>query len=376
MLCPKCGVMAPEGAKFCEEDGTRLVPIEIEPKGSVVPVDPVVSTTPVPSVPVAAVRCRCGAEASAIDAQGYCEECGRFCGTRERDHIEVVFDARFAGVTDRGRRHTQNEDDMALARVVGDPSTSDPSTSDPSILEAVSPNNVAHIMVVCDGVSSSEHGEQASRTGCLTARDHLQKFVEEGSRATSEQAEDAMRAAIKAANTAVCALPHTANSAKDPPEATIVAALVQFGVATIGWVGDSRAYWFGVDFTLARALTHDHSWINDVVDAGTMSEAEAEASPGAHAITRCLGVPDADNEDGTATEPGIVRFEFPGAGMLLLCSDGLWNYASHGEDIAALLKQMPPESDADAITQARHLVDFANGKGGRDNITVAIAKFE
>ncbi len=365
MLCPKCGVMAPEGAKFCEEDGTRLVPNQIEAEGNTVPVVAVnpVSSNPVSSL-VTPVRCRCGAEASSIDAQGYCEECGRFCGTRERDHIEVVFDAFFAGVTDRGRRHTQNEDDMALTRVAGDPSTT----------EAVSPNNVAHIIVVCDGVSSSEHGEQASRTGCLTTLDHLQKSVEAGIVATSEQAEGAMHAAIKAANTAVCALPHTANGPKDPPEATIVAALVQPGVATIGWVGDSRAYWLSEDFTLARVLTHDHSWINDVVDAGTMSEAEAEASPGAHAITRCLGVPDADNEDGTATEPGIVRFEFPGAGMLLLCSDGLWNYASHGEDIAALLKQMPPE--ADAITQARHLVDFANGKGGRDNITVAIARFE
>ena len=335
MQCPTCGTEAPEGARFCELDGTRLVPVE----------------ETVPSVAVSAPACRCGAGAESIDAQGYCQECGRFCGGRARDHVETVINAHFGGVTDRGRRHTQNEDDMAFS------------------LEDISGQPV-HIMIVCDGVSSSQNAEQASAAACKAAQDALADSIKAGLNAPDAM-EKAIREAIAAANEAVRALPHDADSPKDPPETTIVAALAQNGVATIGWVGDSRAYWFAPG--VSHPLTHDHSWINDVVDAGEMTEEEASSAPGAHAITRCLGVPDADNEDGGATQPSILRFPIPGAGRLLLCSDGLWNYAPHADQIAALLAQQPP--DADAVTVSRALVAYANAQGGRDNITVVIASF-
>ena len=334
MICPKCGALAPEGAKFCELDGTRLAP-------------PEASTNSAAAVANSG-GCRCGAAQTAIDPQGYCQECGRFCGNPARDHIEIAVNAAFGGVTDRGKRHKQNEDDMALA------------------LEDLD-GKTTHILVVCDGVSSSEHAELASEAASRAALNALAQATRDG----LANPEAAMRDAIRAANEAVCALPHTADSPKDPPETTLVAALVQNGVATLGWIGDSRAYWFADD--IARQLTRDHSWINDVVDAGEMSLAEASIAPGSHAITRCLGIPDADNEDGGATEPGIGAFTLPGAGRLLLCSDGLWNYADTPERIADLLQQQPAE--ADAVTTSRALVEYANAQGGRDNITVIIANF-
>ena len=337
MQCPKCGTVAPEGANFCEVDGTRLSP-DSE------------ATVAVVSLPAVAV-CRCGATAESIDAQGYCQECGRFCGPKERDHIEIVISSVFGGVTDRGKRHTQNEDDMAFSQIE----------------EALPSGQTTQIIVVCDGVSSSEHAEMASRKACLAALSALDQQARTG----FVEPEKAMVDAIRAANTAVCALPQTHNSAKDPAETTIVAAVVKAGIATIGWVGDSRAYWFAE--LGAQQLTHDHSWINDVVDAGDMTEEEASVAPGAHAITRCLGVAQAEDEDGSATQPTVIRFPLPGPGRLLLCSDGLWNYAPHTADIATLLHQAP--ADADAVTLARTLVDFANTQGGRDNITVVIAQY-
>ena len=335
MDCPKCGASAIAGARFCELCGAPLT-------------DHVASAS---VAAPAAVGCRCGAAPDAIDAQGYCGECGRFVGGRERDHVELSSNARFGGVTDRGKRHPQNEDDMALA------------------LEDAS-GRPAHILVVCDGVSSSEHAEQASRAGCVAARDALAAAVREG----AADINAAMQNAVKAANEAVCALPCTPGLSKDPPEATLVAALVQDNIATIAWVGDSRAYWFGEGQALQ--LTHDHSWINDVVDAGQMTEAEASIAPGAHAITRCLGIPKEDDLDGDATLPTLLRFDIPGPGRLLLCSDGLWNYAPHAPDIAALIAQSEQAApDADAAAIARLLVAFANAQGGRDNITVVIAQF-
>lgn len=337
MQCPKCGTIAPEGTNFCEMDGTRLSPADTAPaSGSSLP---------------SAVVCSCGATEVCLDAQGYCQDCGRFCGTKERDHIEIVISPSFGGVTDKGKRHTQNEDDMAFSQIE----------------DALQSSQTIQIIVVCDGVSSSEHAEMASRTACQTALAALDRQVRDG----FMEPEKAMIEAIRAANTAVCALPETHNSAKDPAETTLVAAVVKAGIATIGWVGDSRAYWFAADG--AQQLTHDHSWINDVVDAGDMTEEEASVAPGAHAITRCLGVAEAENADGAATEPTVIRFSLPGPGRLLLCSDGLWNYAPHTADIAALLQQAP--ADADSVTLARALVDFANAQGGRDNITVVIAKF-
>lgn len=344
MQCLKCGANAPEQARFCELCGAALK-----------------ADAAMPAVPpaLAAGECRCGAAPDAIDAQGYCGECGRFAGGRDRDHVELASNTTFGGVTDRGRRHPQNEDDMALALQSRD-------------------GRPAHILVVCDGVSSSEHAEQASRVGCVATRDALIAALNAG----DVEWDAALRDAVKAANEAVRALPCTPGLLKDPPEATLVAAFVYDGIATIAWVGDSRAYWFADGQALQ--LTRDHSWINDVVDAGRMTEEEASKAPGAHAITRCLGIAEADDPDGDATLPDVLRFPIPGPGRLLLCSDGLWNYATHVADIAVLIAQweqtnmlsgQPEQAAADAVGLARSLVTFANAQGGRDNITVVIAQF-
>ena len=203
MICPSCGTPAPEGARFCEVDGTQLTPANAP--GAVIG------------------NCRCGAGPDAIDEQGFCTECGRKRLKQTRDHSEVSIAPNFGGVTDRGRRHRQNEDDLAL------------------VLERRDDKPV-YVLVVCDGVSSSQHAEMASAAACSAVCEVLSTAVREGRRDPKE----AMAEAVRAANKAVCLLPHVEDDPKDPPETTLVAALVQDGVATIGWVGDSRAYWIGV----------------------------------------------------------------------------------------------------------------------------------
>src|SRR5262249_27792438 len=159
----------------------------------------------------------------------------------------------------------------------------------------------------------AQHAEDASRLAAQTARDYLLQSGREG-----QPPEAAMLAAIHAANEAVRGLPCLPDSAKDPPATTIVAALVLAGVATIGWVGDSRAYWFAPEGV--GVITHDHSWVNDVVEAGEMTEEEALHAPEAHAITRCLGAFRAEDSDISA-EPSMTTFPLPAGVRLLLCSD-------------------------------------------------------
>ncbi|HVW85078.1 MAG TPA: hypothetical protein VHB50_10380, partial [Bryobacteraceae bacterium] len=129
----------------------------------------------------------------------------------------------------------------------------------------------------------------------------------------------------------------------------------------IAWLGDSRAYWIGPDD--AKQLTHDHSWVHEVVAAGELTAEEANDSKNAHAITRWLGA-DAPED----ASPSIAEFEAPGPGFLLLCTDGLWNYAPGTEALADLARS----SGSDAIAIARTLVSFANRSGGHDNITAAV----
>lgn len=217
-----------------------------------------------------------------------------------------------------------------------------------------------HVLVVCDGVSNSDGGDRASRAAAEATRDALGEAINAG----SFDPEKALTEAILKAHVAVCALEPTPRRNADPPESTIVAAVVFRGVATIGWVGDSRAYWFSSDD--ARLLSHDHSWINEVVDAGEMTLEEAETHHEAHAITRCLGANDPDDtpED---SAPTVTTFAVPSAGRLLLCTDGLWNYAGQTDALAEVIGGLPAPADATAL--CRGLIDFALAQGGHDNIT-------
>ncbi|MBC8142757.1 MAG: protein phosphatase 2C domain-containing protein, partial [Armatimonadetes bacterium] len=333
ILCPLCGTSAPDDAVFCEQDGTRLR--ESPPGAATLLAAPVLLAAPLPS-------CRCGAGA-ASNVDGYCDACGRkWVQPRKalpRDHIERALSLGFAGVTDRGQRHSKNEDDFAISLTdAGDA-----------------------VLVVCDGVSSSEEADRASAIASKTMTERLGE--------PTTDAANAFRIAVAAANRAVSALHSSAPGATSaPPETTVVAAVVRNRDATIGWVGDSRAYWIdAADPEAARLLTHDHSWLNDVVDSGEMTREEAGNNRLAHAITRCLGASD-DPESG---EPTVTAFVFPDtAGYLLLCSDGLWNYSETPQKIAELVRDAPQNEGAVGI--ARSLVDWANAQGGRDNITVTL----
>ncbi len=335
MQCPKCGAEAAADARFCEACGTALSSVQ-----------------GVTATGDAAVRCRCGAEADQVDAQGFCLQCGRRVTPlartpQPRDHQEVEIASGFGGVTDRGRKHARNEDALALGTgTVG--------------------GREAYILVVCDGVSSSQEADQASEAAAQAAKTALTDAL----RTDALDAIGAMQQAIAAAHLAVCAVPHNAGNGKTPPLTTLVAALVYEGTATIGWVGDSRAYLLTPNET--RPLTRDHSWVNDIVDAGAMSMEEAERDPQAHAITLCLG-PWEDDKPETSPPPGLVTLRLLPGSRLLLCTDGLWNYAPTPEMLGALVAEADaPET---ALELARRLAAYANLQGGRDNITVAILTF-
>jgi serine/threonine protein phosphatase PrpC len=285
--------------------------------------------------------CACGAPASEIDEDGFCSRCGHRARRPATDRIETSLSPVFAAVSDRGLKHSRNEDRFGIHVESG-----------------------GYACVVCDGVSASRESELASSAVAEKVSETLASALKSGA---ISDAETIMRRAIAAGEATLVA--HPARDADDnPPSTTVVAALVADGHATVGWVGDSRAYFIGPDG--ARQLTSDHSWMNSVVSAGEMTAEEAEKAPQAHAITRWLG---ADAGDNSAAD--TAHFPISEPGVLLLCTDGLWNYAAAPEAMASVVHDADGHG-GDALEAARHLIEFAIAQGGQDNVTAIVLRWE
>lgn len=311
MNCPTCDASVVSGDRFCESCGTLLLAAEQVAQGCP----------------------KCGAETAQIDGQGYCNQCGFRRPPEPEPPFQVNISPRLAGVSDVGLRHAHNEDFLAL-QTIGD----------------------SHILVVCDGVSSSQTPELAAQAAAQTMCAELALAI-----ANRHPPDQAMHWAIAAGLAEVSAIPHAVGT-EDPPSTTVVAAIVQEHTATIGWLGDSRAYWLSPQ--TCQQLTQDDSWLNQMVTTGAMTEAEAQLAPQAHAITRWLG---ADMPRDEAASIATISLSQPG--FLLLCTDGLWNYTPDPMHLMQLIQQ---KTDTDALVIAQHLVNFARSQGGHDNISVGI----
>ena len=211
-------------------------------------------------------------------------------------------------------------------------------------------------MVVCDGVSSSPNPEDASLTGAQAAVRMLLSSIRRG-----DDPDEASKAAVRQAHEAMTIL----GTPSRAPSATYISAIVGQEAVTLCWLGDSRAYWLATESESVR-LTKDDSLAEELVAQGQMTEAEAMASPQAHVITRWLGA------DVVAPEPHVARFEPPGRGIVMVCSDGLWNYRPDAAGLAALAL---PEAFHDPSSAADALLKFALDAGGMDNITIVLVPF-
>jgi serine/threonine protein phosphatase PrpC len=169
--------------------------------------------------------------------------------------------------------------------------------------------------------------------------------------------------AVEAANQAVSDT--TPEGSTKPPSATFVAAILEGTSLWYANVGDSRAYWLP-DGAPGQMLTVDDSAAQLQIEAG-MPRKEAESGPQGHAITRWLG------KDAPDLTPRVGQLTVDAPGWVLVCSDGLWNYASEPE---ALVEQMKVAATMDPAALALALTDFANASGGTDNITTVLARVE
>ena len=306
--CVRCSSPVFDGERFCEACGTPVTPAADGPPGP--------------------------ASGDDGSGRGLPADGRRRVGPAARPDVDLP---TVGTATDVGLRRHRNED--AAAAVADDRGSA---------------------AVVCDGVASTGNAHLAARAAADVTIDVVGRGVEDVEDADGATAllVRAFAAAQDAVSGVVTEVPGSMELA---PSTTIVAALAVDDVVVVANIGDSRAYWLGATGPPAL-LTADDSLAQDRIAEGTPAEV-AFADPDGHTITRWLGA----DADGGA--PRVSVFPVTGPGWVVLCTDGLWNYAEEPERLAEAAGDPTGTSPGDV---ARRLVRFALGAGGQDNVTVAV----
>lgn len=220
------------------------------------------------------------------------------------------------------------------------------------------------VLVVADGVSSTEGAEECARVASHTARDYLAATMDQGLPINDDDTVTLFERTFQKAHEAVV-------SGSGPIGAcTLAAAVATHDRIVVGNIGDTRTYWFPDDGDPIR-LSIDDSMAQAQMDLG-LSREEAERGMGAHAITKWIGA------SATDVAPRVMAYQPQQSGWLLVCSDGLWNHVPDAGDFARLMADPVSKAHTDDHGHASPagvadgLIAYANNCGGHDNITVAL----
>ena len=241
---------------------------------------------------------------------------------------------KLAGKTDVGRVRQENQDDYRAGELPGG----------------------AVWALVCDGMGGAKGGREASQGACNVIENF---FQEQYAQCGAGQEEPFLKKALLYANRFVFQKA-AHEEALAGMGTTAVCALVRSGNVYLCHAGDSRAYLIR-DGKLTQ-LTHDHSYVQELVDCGTITEEEAEHHPQKNIITKARGVD-------YRLEPEFTAAKLKREDRLLLCTDGLTNMVPV-EEMEELLAQGTFYDLPD------RLIEAANAHGGSDNITALLLAVE
>lgn len=208
--------------------------------------------------------------------------------------------------------------------------------------------------IVADGMGGHQAGEVASMMVVDIIEEQLRNNL--NTELDYVEAGEVLRQAFIFANSTVY------NYAKDHYKimgmgTTATLAMVYQGKVITAHVGDSRAYMAGDDIV---QITRDHSYVQELVSRGEISPEMAKHHPKKNYITRAMGA-----EDTVKVDISIKPYN---GEIIVVCSDGLTNFVEDDEILAHLKKQNTLEEGA------QKLVELANSRGGRDNITIVALK--
>ena len=258
------------------------------------------------------------------------------------------------GKTDLGRTREHNEDTFLVADLSSGNASLQPEVRNHEI------GSRGSLFMVADGMGGAAAGELASAMAADLIHRHMANTWASDGTATASQFAFRMKEAVELANAKIYAY------AREHPEVrgmgtTVTAAGIFGSELYLAQIGDSRAYLVrGND---AIQLTKDQSLMQRLVDAGELTEDEAEQSERRNIILQALG-PD------PRVKVDLTRQPVRRGDILILCSDGLSGLVRR-EEFASLARQ---HGDPQSVCAA--LIDLANSRGGPDNITVVTARFD
>ncbi len=210
--------------------------------------------------------------------------------------------------------------------------------------------------VVADGMGGRSGGRKASDQVMMTARQLFERYSPDNDDPPSllKQIVDEAHLVIKL----------TAISSEQEPHSTVACFLINPN-GECHWVhaGDSRIYHYHHNRLVHRTM--DHSYVQTLVDAGQLTEEEANVHPQSNILMGCLGA----DEDPPADLHFIEKLQ-PGD-ILMACSDGVWHYFSPQELGSVLSSLSPREATEFLIEKAR-----SRAHGGGDNLSLVIVKLE
>lgn len=220
------------------------------------------------------------------------------------------------------------------------------------------------LVVVADGMGGHQAGDLASQ---ITVRELLAHV----SSTVGEDPRERLYIGIEKAHSEVLAQANQSGTVG--MGSTVVACFVADRDVYVAHVGDSRLYLLR-DGVVAW-MTRDHTRIRFLVDAGFLSEAEAENHPEGNVITRAVGHDPADIDTGFVVDVRNIPLKVREGDSLLLCSDGLYDMVGEAE-IVSLVSGRNASSAVDALIDRANATDrYGNEPGGQDNISVAIVHF-
>jgi PPM family protein phosphatase len=209
------------------------------------------------------------------------------------------------------------------------------------------------LLIVADGMGGHNAGEIASKLAATTIRDYIfENYL------NYEDKEELLRDAIVKSNSIIFEN-QSENEELRGMGTTSTCCIISNENLYIGHVGDSRAYLIGKEGI--RKITIDHSYVQELIKNGSITEDEAQNHPKRNLITRAVGTEQTVIVD-TKTET------IQNTDIILICSDGLTSYVNNEEICEIVL------SEKDEAVEK--LVKLANERGGSDNISVIIAGLE
>lgn len=222
------------------------------------------------------------------------------------------------------------------------------------------------VYIVADGMGGHNHGEVASRVAVDSIREFVAQSVDRdgtlpiGYDANLLQHSNRLKRSIQVAHDQVLTAIREDGTLLGMGT-TIVGAMLDRQVLAIAHVGDSRGY--RLRHGKLELLTQDHTWVNEQVVAGYLSEEQAKTHPLKNVVTRALGGDSEVIVD--VTETGARDGD-----VFLLCSDGLTTMLSDQE----IHERMVSQGSLEEI--CRRMISDANARGGFDNVTVVLLKAE